>query len=135
MLAPKKQKYRKTFRDKIPPLATRGSKVSFGQYGLKALTSGLVSAAQIEAARRAIAHHTKREGQLWIRIFPDKPVTAKSAGRMGSGKGDIKFYAARVPAGKILFEIAGVTKELANEALKLAASKLPVQTKIVEKEV
>jgi len=134
MLAPKKQKYRRTFRGKNRGVATRGSEINFGQFGLKALTPGLISAAQIEAARKAIAHYTKREGQVWIRIFPDHPVTAKAAGRMGSGKGDVKFYAAKVVPGKILFELGGIGREIAQAALTRAASKLSVKTTFVAKE-
>jgi len=132
MLAPKKQKYRKTFRGKNRGIALRGDKVSFGEYGLKAQTRGLISAAQIEAARKAIAHFTKREGKVWVRIFPDKPITAKSAARMGAGKGDVKGYVAVVTPGKVLFELAGVEKEVAEAAFQRAASKLSVKTKFLE---
>ncbi len=129
MLAPKKQKYRKTFRGKNRGTAVRGSQISFGEYGLKAYTRGLVSAAQIEAARKAIAHFTKREGKVWVRIFPDKPITAKSEGRMGAGKGDVKGFVAVVTPGKVLFELAGVASQVAREAFQRAASKLSVKTK------
>lgn len=134
MLAPKKQKYRKTFRGKNRGLSSRGAKISFGEYGLKALTRGAVSAAQIEAARKAIAHFTKREGKIWVRIFPDKPITAKAEGRMGSGKGEVKSFVSVVSPGKMLFELSGVGDEIAREALQRAASKLSVKTKFVKKE-
>ncbi|HUV72557.1 MAG TPA: 50S ribosomal protein L16 [Clostridia bacterium] len=134
MLAPKKQKYRKVFRGKTRGKASRGSEISFGEYGLKALSSGQISANQIEAARRAITHFTKREGKVWIRIFPHKPVSAKAAGsRMGGGKGDVKVFVSPVIPGQILFELAGVTEEVAFEALKRAADKLPVKSKILKK--
>lgn len=134
MLAPKKQKFRKTFRGKNRGIAGRGSKICFGEYGLKAMTGGLVSAAQIEAARKAVAHFTKREGKVWLRIFPDKPITAKAEGRMGSGKGDVKGFVAVVTPGKVLFELAGVTNEVASQALQRAASKLPLKTKFWRKD-
>jgi len=132
MLFPKKRKYRRDFRGRIKGTATRGTELSFGEYGLKALGSGWVTARQIEAARRAIAHHTKRSGKLWIRVFPDKPVTAKAAGmRMGRGKGPVDHYVAVVRAGRILFELGGVGRKLAWEALERASRKLPLKTKIV----
>lgn len=134
MLAPKRQKYRKIFRGKNRGLANRGSSISFGEYGLKALTRGFVSAAQIEAARKAIAHFTKREGKVWVRIFPGKPITAKAEGRMGAGKGDVKEFVAVVTPGKILFELAGVNIQIAKEALQRASSKLSVKTKFLSKE-
>ncbi len=135
MLAPKRQKYRKIFRGKSRGLALRGAELGFGEYGLKALVHGKVSAAQIEAARKAIAHFTKREGKVWIRLFPDHPVTAKAAGvRMGGGKGDVQGFVATVLPGKILFELAGVNEEIANQALKRAADKLPIKTRLVKKE-
>lgn len=134
MLAPKKQKYRKFFRGKNRGLAGRGSSVDFGDYGLKALAGGLISAAQIEAARKAISHHTKREGKVWVRIFPDKATTAKSAGvGMGAGKGDIKEYVAVVKPGRILFELAGVVLETAQDAFDRASAKLSIKTKMVSK--
>lgn len=134
MLAPKKQKYRKTFRGKNRGVAIRGSQISFGECGLKALTRGLVSASQIEAARKAIAHFTKREGKIWVRAFPDKPITAKAAGRMGAGKGDVKSFVSVVAPGKVLFELAGVSSPIAREAFRRASSKLSVKTKFLEKE-
>lgn len=132
MLAPKKQKYRKNFRGKNRGIASRGSRVSFGEYGLKSLENGHISSAQIEAARKAIAHYTKREGKIWVRIFPDKSVTAKAEGRMGSGKGEVKGYVAVVGRGKILFELSGVAEAIASEALQRATSKLPVKTKFIK---
>ncbi len=135
MLAPKRQKYRKIFRGKNRGLAVRGSSISFGEYGLKALEHSKVSSAQLEAARKAIAHFTKREGKVWIRIFPDRPITAKAAGtRMGGGKGDIQGYVANVVPGKVLFELAGVGEEAAIQAFKRAADKLPLKTKFFKKE-
>jgi len=135
MLAPKKQKYRKQFRGKNRGLSIRGAEIAFGEFGLKAMTRGKVSSVQIEAARKAIAHFTKREGKVWIRIFPDRPVTAKAAGtRMGGGKGDIQGYVANVKPGKILFELAGVTEEVSKEAFQRAADKLPIKTRFIKKE-
>lgn len=134
MLAPKRQKYRKIFRGKNRGVASRGSKISFGEYGLKALIGGLVTAAQIEAARKAIAHFTKREGKVWLRIFPDHPITAKAEGRMGAGKGEVKGFVAVVKPGKILFELAGVDSQVAREALQRASSKLSVKTRFLSKE-
>jgi len=135
MLAPKKQKYRKQFRGKNRGLSIRGAEIAFGEFGLKAMTRGKVSSVQIEAARKAIAHFTKREGKVWIRIFPDRPVTAKAAGtRMGGGKGDIQGYVANVKPGKILFELAGVTEEVSKEAFQRAADKLPIKTRFLKKE-
>lgn len=135
MLQPKKQKYRKQFRGTRGGLATRGSRVSFGEYGLKALGAGWITARQIEAGRRAVVHFTKRAGKTWIRIFPDKPVTKKPAGsRMGSGKGDIEGYVAVVKPGRILFEIGGISKPEAIEALTRAGHKMPVPTKVVSRE-
>jgi len=134
MLAPKRQKYRKVFRGKNRGLANRGSAINFGEYGLKVLTCGYVSAAQIEAARKAIAHFTKREGKVWIRIFPAKPITAKAAGtRMGGGKGDVQGFATAVSPGKILFELAGVGEEVAIDAFKRASDKLPIKTRFLKK--
>ncbi len=116
-------------------MATRGSTINFGDFALKSQEAAWVSARQIEAARRAITHYTKRGGRLWIRIFPDKPVSKKPPEtRMGSGKGAVDHYAAVVKPGTILFEIGGVTKDIAEEALRLAARKLPVDSKIVSKE-
>lgn len=135
MLAPKRAKYRKAFRGKRGGLAYRGSEVDFGSYALKAITVGWVGSRQIEAARRALTHYTKRGGRIWIRIFPDKPVTKKPPEtRMGSGKGDVAEYVAVVKPGRILFEMAGVPLEIAREAMRLAAVKLPVRTKFIVKE-
>ncbi len=134
MLQPRKRKYRKEFRGSMKGSALRGSKVSFGEFGLKALTGGWVESRQIEAARRTISHHTKRVGKTFIRIFPHKPYTKRAAGaRMGSGKGDIEGYVAVIRPGTILFELAGVTKEVADQALTMAGHKLSVRTKIVER--
>ena len=130
MLQPSRTKYRKQFRGKMRG-NSKGNLVSFGEYGLKALECGWFTANQIEAARRAIAHATKRNGRMWIRIFPDKPVTEKGTGTMGAGKGDVKGYVAVIKPGRIIFEVSGVTQEEANEALRLASSKLPVVCKIV----
>ena len=132
MLFPKKRKYRRDFRGKIKGVAQRGVELSFGEFGLKSLGSGWITARQIEAARRAIIHRTKRGGKLWIRIFPDKAVTAKPAGtRMGRGKGPVSHYVAPVRAGKILFELGGLEEELARDALGRAGHKLPIKTTII----
>jgi large subunit ribosomal protein L16 len=136
MLVPRRAKYRKQMRGRIKGVATRGSSISFGEYGLIAESSGWISARQIEAARRAITHFTQRGGRVWIRIFPDKPITKKPAEtRMGSGKGEVSGFVAAVRTGRMLFEMGGVAKDIAFAALRLAAHKLPVQTKIVAKEV
>lgn len=134
MMQPKRMKFRKAFRGRTRGIAGRGAGVAFGEFGLKAVGRGWITARQIEAARKAIAHHTKRMGKMWIRIFPDKPVTAKESGQgMGSGKGDVKEYVAVIIPGKILFEIAGVTRETAVDAMRLAADKLPLGCKFVER--
>jgi large subunit ribosomal protein L16 len=134
VLAPKRVKYRFSFRGRRKGLATRGTELQFGDFGLKALEPAWVSARQIEAARRAMTHHTKRGGRIWIRVFPDKPVTKKPPEvRMGSGKGAIDHYAAVVKPGVILFEIGGVPEKLALEAMELAAMKLPIDVKIIER--
>jgi large subunit ribosomal protein L16 len=115
-------------------MATRGSHVSFGEFGLQATTNGWFSAKQIEAARKTITHSTKRMGKLWVRIFPDKPITKKAAGaKMGSGKGEIEAYVAVVKSGKVLFELSGVTPEIAREAFRKAGHKIPIRTKFIEK--
>jgi len=135
MLEPKKQKFRKLFRGKMRGVSLRGNELSFGEYGLKALDRGWLTATQIEAARKAIAHYTKRGGKIWIRIFPSKPVTAKSAGvRMGGGKGEVKQFVAVVRPGRMIFELTGVSLGDAQKALNLAAAKLPFKTKFIEKE-
>jgi large subunit ribosomal protein L16 len=135
MLQPRKEKYRKKFRGKMRGSSLRGSTLEFGDFGLKALDRAWLTANQIEAARKAITHFTKRSGKVWIRIFPDKPITSKAQGvRMGSGKGDVKGYVCVVKPGKIIFELAGVPLEIAEEALKRAGHKLPFKTKIIAKE-
>ncbi len=135
MLVPKRAKYRKAFRGKRRGVSIRGSSVDFGEYGLRALSVGWVGSRQIEAARKAIMHSIRRGGRVWIRIFPDKPITKKPREtRMGSGKGDGSEYVAVVRPGRILFEMAGVTREQAQEALRLASAKLPVRTRFVEKQ-
>ena len=134
MLSPKRVKFRKTFKGKTRGLATRGNTVAFGEYGLMSLEPGWVSNRQIEAARIALTREMKRGGKVWIRIFPDKPVTKKPAEtRMGKGKGNPEGWVAVVKPGRMLFEIEGVTLVLAQEALGLAASKLPVRTRIVKR--
>ncbi|MDD2225224.1 MAG: 50S ribosomal protein L16 [Candidatus Shapirobacteria bacterium] len=132
MLQPSRTKYRKQFRGKMRGLS-KGNLVAFGEYGLKSLDCSWITANQIEAARRAIAHHTKRNGRIWIRIFPDKPFTEKGTGTMGAGKGDVKGYVAVIRPGRIMFEVSGVAEVDAKEALKLAAAKLPVKCKIVNR--
>lgn len=135
MLQPARRKYRKDMRGRRGGLATRGANVSFGEFGLKALGTAWLSAAQIEAGRRAITNNLKRKGRLWIRVFPDKPVTARPAGqRMGSGKGDIDRYVAVVKPGRVIYEIAGVPKEVAKVAMDRASDKMPFKTKFVTKE-
>lgn len=135
MLQPKKSKYRKQFRGKMKGISPQGSTLAFGDYGLKSQGRGWLSARQIEAARRAITHHTKRAGKVWVRVFPDKPVTAKPAGaQMGKGKGDVDYYVAVVTPGRILFELAGVSKGVAEEAMRRAGAKLPFKTKFISKE-
>jgi len=135
MLMPKKVKYRKMQKGNMKGKAYRGSEVVFGQYGLKALEPGWITSRQIEAARIAITRRVKKGGKLWIRIFPDKPITRKPAEtRMGKGKGNPEFWVAVVKPGRILYEMAGVSEEVAKEALRLAANKLPIATKIVKRE-
>lgn len=134
MLAPKRVKYRKQMRGHMKGVAYAGTKISFGEFGLQSQEMAWISSRQIEAARRAITHFTQRGGRVWIRIFPDKPITKKPPEtRMGSGKGDVYEYVAPVKAGRMLFEMGGVTKEVAQEALRLAAYKLSVKTRFVEK--
>ncbi len=134
MLLPKRVKHRKTQRGRVRGKANRGITVAFGSYGLKALEGAWITNRQIEAARIAINRYLKREGKLWIRIFPDKPVTKKPLEtRMGSGKGAPEFWVAVVKRGKILFEVGGVPKEAAEEALRLASHKLPIKTKFVQR--
>ena len=134
MLAPKRVKYRKQQRGRMSGIATRGADIAFGEYGLKALEPAWITAQQIEAARVAITRHVKRGAKVWIRIFPDKPVTKKPAEtRMGKGKGSPEYWVAVVKPGRILFEIAGVAEDVAKEALRLASHKLPIKTKIVSR--
>jgi len=132
MLQPKRTKFRKQFKGKIHGIAKGGYTLTFGSYGLKALEPDRVNARQIEAARRAITRSMKRQGRVWIRIFPDLPVTSKPTEvRMGKGKGSVEFWACKVKPGRIMFEIDGVSDDIAREALRLGAAKLPVKTKIV----
>ena len=132
MLMPKRVKYRKTQRGRMRGKATRGATVAFGDFGLKALEPGWITQRQIEASRVALTRMMKREGKVWIRIFPDKPVTKKPAEtRMGSGKGVPEFWVAVVKPGRVLFELGGVPKAVAGQALRLAAHKLPIKTKVV----
>ena len=134
MLMPKRVKFRKAQRGRMSGVATRGATVAFGDYGLKAMEPGWISARQIEAARVALTRLMKREGKVWIRIFPDKPVSKKPAEtRMGSGKGAPEFWVAVVKPGRIMFEVGGIKKEVAQEALKLATHKLPIKTKFVSR--
>jgi large subunit ribosomal protein L16 len=134
MLMPKRVKFRKAQRGRMSGVATRGATVAFGDYGLKAMEPGWISARQIEAARVALTRLMKREGKVWIRIFPDKPVTKKPAEtRMGSGKGAPEFWVAVVKPGRIMFEVGGINKATAQEALKLATHKLPIKTKFVSR--
>jgi len=136
MMQPKRTKFRKQFKGHNAGLAQRGSSVAFGEYGLKATTRGRMTAREIEAARRAVSRYVKRGGQIWIRVFPDVPVTQKPLEvRMGSGKGNVEYWVARVQPGKVLFEMEGVTEELAREAFRLAAAKLSVSTMFVKRQV
>lgn len=129
MLQPKRTKFRKQHTGKNNGTALRGSSVSFGEYGLKSISRGRMTARQIEAARRAISRHVKRGGKIWIRIFPDKPITKKPLEvRMGKGKGSVEYWVAQIKPGTMLFEIEGVSEEMAREAFGLAAAKLPVKT-------
>ncbi|KPJ68156.1 MAG: 50S ribosomal protein L16 [Coxiella sp. DG_40] len=136
MLQPKQSKFRKQFKGRNRGRAIRGGKVNFGEFGLKAIASGRVTARQIEAARRAISRHVKRGGKLWIRIFPDKPITKKPLEvRQGKGKGSVEFWVALVQPGRILFEIEGISEALAREAFALASAKLPVKTVFVSRKM
>ena len=136
MLAPKRVKYRKRQRGRLKGLSTRGNDVSFGEYGLKAVTSGRLTARQIEAARRTMTRRVKRGGKLWIRIFPDTPVTKKPAEtRMGSGKGNPEYWVAVIKPGRVLFEISGIEEPVAREAFELAAHKLAIRTTFVKKQL
>ena len=136
MLQPKRTKFRKQSKGRNRGLAQNGNKVSFGEYGLKATTRGRITARQIEAARRAITRHVKRGGKIWIRIFPDKPISRKPLEvRMGGGKGNVEYWVAQIQPGKMLYEIEGVSEDLAREAFALAAAKLPVKTMFTSRTV
>jgi large subunit ribosomal protein L16 len=136
MLQPKRVKFRKSQRGRRKGKAQSGNKVDFGEYGLQALEPAWITARQIEAARRAIVHHLKRGGQVWIRIFPDKPVTSRPLEtRMGKGKGAVDHWVAVVRPGRVLFEIAGVREDLAREAMRLASHKLPISTQVITKSI
>ena len=136
MMQPKRTKYRKQFKGRNAGLAQRGNTVAFGDYGLKAVSRARMTAREIEAARRAMTRYVKRGGQVWIRVFPDVPISKKPLEvRMGSGKGNVEYYVARVQPGKVLFEMEGVTEEIAREAFRLAASKLSVETLFVKRQV
>lgn len=135
MLQPKRVKWRRSHRGRRRGLANAGNHITFGEYGLQALANAWITARQIEAARRAITHSMKRGGKVWIRVFPDKPVSKKPAEtRMGSGKGPPEFWVAVVRRGRVMFEVAGVRDDTAREALRLAAHKLPIQTRVVHRE-
>ena len=134
MLQPAKTKFRKVFKGRNYGVATRGAKVSFGEFGLKAIDRGRLTARQIEAARRAMTRHIKRGGRVWIRIFPDKPITQKPAEvRMGKGKGSVEYWVAEIQPGKVLYEMDGVQENVAREAFRLAAAKLPLRTVFVQR--
>ena len=134
MLQPKRTKYRKQFKGRVHGNAKGGTTLNFGNYGMKAVTPGRITARQIEAARRAITRHMKRAGKVWIRVFPDVPVTGKPAEvRMGKGKGSPEYWMCRIKPGRIMFELDGVSEEAAQEAFALAAAKLPLDTKFVRK--
>ncbi|MFT3929866.1 MAG: 50S ribosomal protein L16 [Spongiibacteraceae bacterium] len=136
MLQPKRTKFRKQHKGRNTGLAQRGSKVSFGEYALKAIGRGRLTARQIEAARRALTRHLKRGGKVWIRVFPDKPITAKPLEvRMGSGKGNVEYWVAQIQPGKVLYEVEGVPEQLAREAFALAAAKLAIPTSFVKRTV
>lgn len=136
MLQPKRTKFRKQFKGKNRGLAQSGNKVSFGEYGLKATERGRVSARQIEAARRAMTRKVKRSGKIWIRVFPDVPISSKPLEvRMGKGKGNVDYWCSKVQPGTVLYEMEGVSEELAREAFRLAANKLPIKTTFVTRAV
>ena len=136
MLLPKRVKYRRVHRGRLTGKATRGNKITYGEFGLVALEPAWITSNQIEAARIAMTRYTKRGGQVWIKIFPDKPVTEKPAEtRMGSGKGSPEYWVAVVTPGRVMFEIAGVPEDVAREALRLASHKLPIKTKVIKREV
>ena len=135
MLMPKRTKYRRVQRGRMKGAASRGNKIAYGEFGIQAMEPGWITGNQIEAARVAMTRYTKRGGQVWIKIFPDKPVSKKALGvRMGSGKGSPEYWVAVVKPGRVMFEIAGVSEEIAREALRLASHKLPIKTKIVKRE-
>ena len=135
MLMPKRVKYRRVHRGRMTGVASRGNKVAYGEFGIQAMEPGWITGNQIEAARIAMTRYTKRGGQVWIKIFPDKPVTEKPAEtRMGSGKGSPEYWVAVVKPGRVMFEIAGVPEETAREALRLASHKLPIKSKIMKRE-
>jgi large subunit ribosomal protein L16 len=134
-MQPKKRKHTKEFRGKMRGIAWRGSELTYGDYGLQALDRGWVTAKQIEAARRAVVHTTSRKGRVWLKLFPQKPVTAKSAEvTRGGGKGDVTHYVAVVKPGRILMEVGGLTPEISMESLRLAAQKFPMRTRIIKKD-
>ncbi|MEH6625063.1 MAG: 50S ribosomal protein L16 [Motiliproteus sp.] len=136
MLQPKRTKYRKMMKGRNRGLALRGSTISFGEFGLKAIGRGRITARQIEAARRAMTRHVKRGGKIWIRVFPDKPITTKPLEvRQGKGKGNVEYWVAQIQPGKVLFEMEGVPEALASEAFALAAAKLPLETTFVKRTV
>jgi large subunit ribosomal protein L16 len=136
MLSPKKVRHRKTFKGRMKGVATRGTELAFGDYGIKALGCGWLSSRQIEAARIAMTRHVKRGGKVWIRVFPDKPITKKAAEtRMGKGKGSPEYWVAVVKPGRILFEMAGAEADLTREAMERAMAKLPIPTKFISREV
>jgi large subunit ribosomal protein L16 len=136
MLQPARRKYRKEHKGRNTGLAVRGSSVAFGSFGLKATTRGRLTSRQIESARRAMTRHIKRGGRIWIRIFPDKPISKKPAEvRMGNGKGNVEFYVAEIKPGKVLYEMDGVEEGLARQAFKLAAAKLPLSVKFVTRQL
>jgi len=135
MLSPKRTKFRKQQRGRMKGIATRGSDINFGEFGLQSTEPAWITARQIEAGRRAMTRYIRRGGKIWIRIFPDKPVTMRAAEtRMGSGKGSPEFWVAVVKPGRILYEIGGVTEEIAREAMRLAANKLPIKTKFITRD-
>ena len=136
MLQPKRTKFRKMMKGRNRGLSHRGSKVDFGDFGLKAISRGRLTARQIEAARRAMTRHVKRGGKIWIRVFPDKPITGKPLEvRQGKGKGNVEYWVAQVQPGRVLCEVEGVSEELAREAFALASAKLPIQTAFVKRSV
>ena len=135
MLLPKRVKYRRVMRGRLKGQATRGNKVNYGEYGLQALEGAWITSNQIEAARIAMTRYIKRGGKVWIKIFPDKPISTKPIGtRMGKGKGNVEYWVAAVKPGRVMFEMSGVSEEIAREALRLAMNKLPIKAKFVKRE-